>query len=72
MMYLFSIGYNIFLMAEPDLFLLFSFFSHDKCSINLTINDKMCVGLDPGAAGWWVQTNPLSYGGTPTYNILPS
>ena len=25
----------------------------------------MCLGLEPGAAGWQVQTNPLSYGGTP-------
>ena len=25
----------------------------------------VCLGLKPGAAGWKVQTNPLSYGGTP-------
>ena len=25
----------------------------------------MCLGLEPGAAGWKAQTNPLSYGGTP-------
>ena len=25
----------------------------------------MCLGLEPGAAGWKVETNPLSYGGTP-------
>ena len=25
----------------------------------------VCLGLEPGAAGWKVQTNPLSYGGTP-------
>ena len=24
----------------------------------------VCLGLEPGAAGWKVQTNPLSYGGT--------
>ena len=24
----------------------------------------MCLGLEPGAAGWKAQTNPLSYGGT--------
>ena len=24
-----------------------------------------CLGLEPGAAGWKVQTNPLCYGGTP-------
>ena len=26
----------------------------------------VCLGLEPGAAGWQVQTNPLSYGGTPS------
>ena len=25
----------------------------------------MYLGLEPGAAGWQAQTNPLSYGGTP-------
>ena len=25
----------------------------------------MCLGLEPGAAAWKEQTNPLSYGGTP-------
>ena len=25
----------------------------------------MCLGLEPSVAGWKVQTNPLSYGGTP-------
>ena len=25
----------------------------------------VCLGFKPGAAGWKVQTNPLSYGGTP-------
>ena len=25
----------------------------------------VCLGLEPGAAGWKTQTNPLSYGGTP-------
>ena len=28
----------------------------------------VCLGLEPGAAGWKAQTNPLSYGGTP--NII--
>ena len=23
----------------------------------------VCLGLEPGAAGWQAQTNPLSYGG---------
>ena len=26
----------------------------------------VCLGLEPGVAEWWVQTNPLSYG---TYYI---
>ena len=26
----------------------------------------VCLGLEARAAGWWVQTNPLSYGGTPS------
>ena len=25
----------------------------------------VCLGLEPGAAGWKAQTNPQSYGGTP-------
>ena len=25
----------------------------------------VCLGLEPRAAGWKAQTNPLSYGGTP-------
>ena len=24
----------------------------------------VCLGLEPGAAGWKAQTNPLCYGGT--------
>ena len=32
----------------------------------------VCLGLKPGAAGWQVQTNPLSYGGTPLYDFLGS
>ena len=30
----------------------------------------VCLGLEPGAAGWKAQTNPLSYGGTPNYLSL--
>ena len=26
----------------------------------------MCLGLEPGVAGWKEQTNPLSYGSTPS------
>ena len=30
----------------------------------------VCLGLKPGAAGWKAQTNPLSYGGTPSKIIV--
>ena len=30
----------------------------------------VCLGLEPGAAGWKAQTNPLSYGGTPMAAFL--
>ena len=29
----------------------------------------VCLGLEPGAAGWMAQTNPLSYGGTHVYSV---
>ena len=29
-----------------------------------------CLGVEPGAAWWKAQTNPLSYGGTPTISCL--
>ena len=29
----------------------------------------VCLGLEPGAAGWKAQTNPLSYGGTHQLNL---
>ena len=32
----------------------------------------MCLGVEPRAAGWKVQTNPLSYGGTCEDNCLCS
>ena len=32
----------------------------------------MCLGLEPGEAGWMAQTNPLSYGGTPSRPYLKS
>ena len=25
----------------------------------------VCLGFEPGAAGWKAETNPLGYGGTP-------
>ena len=57
--------------AKLGLFLfIFVLFSHrmDKYSTNLTIVEKAlmaCLGVKPRAAGWKVQMNPLSYGGTP-------
>ena len=30
----------------------------------------MCLGHEPGAAGWKAQVNPLSYGGTPCQKSL--
>ena len=27
----------------------------------------VCLGFEPGAADWKAETNPLSYGGTPTH-----
>ena len=44
----------------PTSFCLFSSFSHDAKQYKF-----VKVGLEPGAAGWKAQTNPLSYGGTP-------
>ena len=34
----------------------------------------VCLGIEPGAAGWKARTNPLSYGGTPIFvnNFYPS
>ena len=30
----------------------------------------VCLGLEPGAAGWKAQMNPLSYGGTPGAHVF--
>ena len=27
----------------------------------------VCLGFEPGAAGWKARTNPLSFGGTPRF-----
>ena len=29
----------------------------------------VCLGLEPGAAGWKAQTNPLNYGGNPIFSF---
>ena len=31
----------------------------------------VCLGFEPGAAGWKAQMDPLSYGGTPQNCLLP-
>ena len=48
---------------NPAYFCLFSFFSHNKYSTNTIIQKAqvVCLGLEPGAAGWQAQANPLSY-----------
>ena len=30
----------------------------------------VCLGFEPGAAGWWAETKPRSYGGHPRVIIL--
>ena len=30
----------------------------------------VCLGLEPRAAGWKAQTNPLSHGGTPCFFVF--
>ena len=30
----------------------------------------VCLGIEPGAAGWKARTNPLSYGGTPENIVI--
>ena len=32
----------------------------------------VCLGFEPGAAGWKARTNPLSYGGTPVQTFFPN
>ena len=59
---------------NPASFLfIFVLFSHCKVnySTNLTINDKSVDGVHESRTQgdiWKAQTNPLSYGGTPTLN----
>ena len=69
-----EIFFSLFFLKKngpnPASFCLFSFFSqhNDNYSTNLTINEikaqMVCLGFEPGAAGWKAQTDPLSYGGT--------
>ena len=32
----------------------------------------VCLGVEPGAAGWKAQMNPLSYGDTPKGCLFPN
>ena len=63
---------KMFFLNGPNLasFCLFSFFSHDKFSTNLSINYKSIdgvVGTQTRGGKMEVQSNPLSYGGTPIW-----
>ena len=61
----------MFLMSQSlPLFVYFHSFLNANTNIAQfsTINENSVdgvLGLEPGAAGWMTQTNPLSYGGTP-------
>ena len=45
-------------------FSLFRLFCMTQFKYKLIKEQMLCSGLEPGAAGWKMQTNPLSYGGT--------
>ena len=53
------------LFKIPASFCLSSSFPHDANQYKLIKAEMVCLGLNPGVAGWKGQTNPLSYGGTP-------
>ena len=36
-----------------------------KFKFKLIKAEMVCLGFEPGVAGWKAQMNPLSYGGTP-------
>ena len=52
------------------LFVYFRFFYTSQFKYNLIKAYMVCLGFEPGAAEWKVQTNPLSYDGTPGFYIL--
>ena len=62
--YLFHI---LFEMDQIGLFCLFLFLSHYKYITNQIKAQMQFFGLEPGVAGWYAQTNPLSYGGIPYF-----
>ena len=58
--------YHIYLFQNTGLlswpFCLFLTFHTTQIKYKLIRALMVCLGLEPGAAGWKVQTNPLSYG----------
>ena len=48
-------------------FCLLSFFNMSQSKLKLKFIKVLvvCMGFEPGAAGWKAKTNQLSYGGTP-------
>ena len=50
----------------PASFCLFTSFLHN--TIQMLIDLMVCLGLEPGAAEWKAQTNPLSYGVPPRWS----
>ena len=61
--------------ANPGLFFVyFRLFNtlQFKFKFKLKKAQMVCLGIEPGAAGWKARTNPLSYGGTPILAFLIS
>ena len=61
-----TFGGDIFLKkwANPDLFsVYFGFSTRHNLNFKLIRALTVCLGFEPGVAGWKEQTNPLSYGG---------
>ena len=60
-----TVEYYIFQWANGGLFLdYYRLFYITRCKYKLMKAQLVCLGFEPGAAGWKAQTNPLSYGGT--------
>ena len=51
-------------MGQLGLFFVYFRLFHITQFLNKLMKAQMvCLGLEPGVAGWKTQTNPLSYGG---------
>ena len=62
-----SILLEVFLLKMDQsrpLFVYFRLFHMIQFNYKLMKAQMVCLGLEPGTAGWKAQTNPLSYGGT--------